>query len=115
MIERQTKFFCVLKCPRADAIYFYTKVTPGNANLGGRLSTFDLLIKVSYFEIKENNILIIKMCKYKLVGTRRSTVLSLPLQLDFLGYLFCYFLVAPKTLLSLSNIWEEGLECSTVK
>jgi hypothetical protein len=59
---------------------------PGNTNYGGRLSTIDLLIKVACFVKKEKYIFNIKMSYSKLVGTRRSTVLSLPLQQDFPGF-----------------------------
>ncbi len=44
----------------------------------GRLSTIDLLIKVSCFVKKVNNIFNTKRCLSKLVSTRRSTVLNLP-------------------------------------
>jgi hypothetical protein len=52
----------------------------GNTNLGGRLSTIYLFIKVACFVKKVNNIFTIKRTWNKLVGTRRSTVLGLPLQ-----------------------------------
>ncbi len=56
---------------------------PGNTNWRGRLSTVDLFIEVACFVDKINNILIIKSSRSKLVRTRRSTVLGLPLQLGF--------------------------------
>ncbi len=46
----------------------------------GRLSTVDLLIKVACFSTKTNNIVNIIMRSSKLVGARRSAVLSHPLQ-----------------------------------
>jgi hypothetical protein len=52
---------------------------PGNTNWRGRLSTVDFLIKVASFVKKVNN-LNIKRSWSKLVGTRRSTVPSFPLQ-----------------------------------
>jgi len=58
---------------------YQAKARPGNTNWGGRPSTIDLLIKVACFCKKENNIFNIKMSWSKLVSTRRSTVLSLPL------------------------------------
>jgi hypothetical protein len=51
----------------------------------GRLSTV-YFIKVVCFVSEVNNIFNVLSCCYKLVGTRRSTVLCLPLQLDFCGY-----------------------------
>ncbi len=51
-----------------------------NTNWGGRLSTVDLLIEVACFVKKENNIYNMKKSWYKLVSTRRSTVLSLALR-----------------------------------
>jgi hypothetical protein len=48
--------------------------------LGGRLSTVDLLGKVTGFEQEVNNNTNIKRSYIKLVSTRRSTVLRLPLQ-----------------------------------
>jgi hypothetical protein len=58
---------------------------PGNTNWRGRLSTVDLFIEVACFVDKVNNIFIIKSSRSKLVSTRRSTVLSPPLQLVFPG------------------------------
>ncbi len=55
-------------------IYLYSR------ELKGILSTVDLFIKVALFEKMENNILNTKSSGSKLVSTRRSTVLSLPLQ-----------------------------------
>jgi hypothetical protein len=46
----------------------------------GRLRSVDLLIKVTCFLNNVNIILNMKRSCYKLVSTRRSTVLSLPLQ-----------------------------------
>ncbi len=43
-------------------------------------STDDLLIRVACFVKKENIIFILETKRSKLVSTRRSTVLSLPLQ-----------------------------------
>jgi hypothetical protein len=51
----------------------------------GRLSTVDLLIKVACFVKKKNDIFNRKMSLSELVSTRRSTVLSLSLQLNFPG------------------------------
>jgi hypothetical protein len=54
-------------------------VTPGNPYLRARLSTLELLIKIVCFVKKEKyNLKII--CLSELVSTRRSTVLTLPLQ-----------------------------------
>jgi hypothetical protein len=61
-------------------------VTAGNTNWGERLSTVDLLIKVTCFVKNVNNIFNIKRSRSIQVSTSRSTVLSLPLQLVFLGY-----------------------------
>jgi len=36
------------------------KMSPGNANFRGRINTVHLLIEVACFEIKENNVCIIK-------------------------------------------------------
>jgi hypothetical protein len=47
--------------------------------LRGRLSTIDLLVKITCF-VKKDKQFSIKSSSYKLVSTRRSTVLSLPLQ-----------------------------------
>jgi hypothetical protein len=57
----------------------------GNTNWGGRFSTIDLLIKVSRFVSMVNNIFHVKRNWSKLASTRRSSVLSLPLQLEFPG------------------------------
>jgi hypothetical protein len=46
----------------------------------GQGSVVDLLIKIACFVTKVSNIFYIKMSSSKLVFTRRSTVLSLPLQ-----------------------------------
>ncbi len=54
-----------------------------NTNWKGRLSTVDLLIKVAHFVTKDNNSFRIKLSLSKVVSTRRSTVLSLPLQRGF--------------------------------
>ncbi len=55
----------------------------GNTNWGGRLSKVDLLIKVKCLVKYINNIFKTKRIRSKLVSTRRSTVLSLPLKSDF--------------------------------
>jgi len=52
---------------------------PGNTNKKGRLGTIDLLFKVACFVKKVIFILNIEMSSSKLVSTRRSNVLSLPL------------------------------------
>jgi hypothetical protein len=52
--------------------------------LMGRLSSINLHIKVACFVTKTNGIFHIIMSRSKLVRTRRSTVLSLPLQCLFL-------------------------------
>ncbi len=52
----------------------------------GRLSTVDVLIKVAYFVTKVNHIFEMKSSRPQLVSTRRSTVLSLPVQYGFTGY-----------------------------
>jgi hypothetical protein len=54
-------------------------IKPGNTNLKGRLSTVALLIKAACFVTEVNNNFIIKMSQSKLVRTRRSSVLRLPL------------------------------------
>ncbi len=58
-------------------------VIPGNTNWRGRLSTVDLLIKVTCFVKKVNSS---KISWSKLVSTRRSTALIHPLQLVFPGF-----------------------------
>jgi hypothetical protein len=55
-------------------------VGQGILNEVGRLSTADLLIKVACLAKILKNLSNIKRSLSKLVGTRRSTVLSLPLQ-----------------------------------
>jgi hypothetical protein len=52
----------------------------GTITEGGRLSTIDLHIMTAHFVKKANNIFNIKSDWSKLVSTKRSTVLSLPLQ-----------------------------------
>ncbi len=72
----------------------------GNTNWSG---TVDLLIKVACFVQKVKNIFNIKRTRSKIVSTRRSTVLSLPLQWDFPDHtdeypsteLFCRMLSLP--------------------
>ncbi len=61
-------------------------VSPGNTYWGGRLSTIDLLTKTGCFVTWVNNIFNIKRSWSKLLSTRRSTVLSLPLPQDFPGF-----------------------------
>ncbi len=56
---------------------------PGNPIWKGRLSTVHLLIKVDSFVEKIINVFSFKMSWYKLVSTRRPTVLSLPVQQGF--------------------------------
>jgi hypothetical protein len=51
---------------------------PGNTNLGARITTADLLIKVACFVKNVNKIFNVE--KLKLVGKRRSTAQSLPFQ-----------------------------------
>jgi len=51
----------------------------GNTKCGGRLSTVDLLIKAACFSVRVNKIINTKWNWSKLVNTRRSTALSLPL------------------------------------
>jgi len=53
---------------------------PGKPYWRGRLSTVNLLIWVRSFEKKVNNIFSMKSSWSKLVSTRRSTVMILPLQ-----------------------------------
>ena len=53
---------------------------PGNANLGGRLSTVVFLIKVARLIKKVKNIFITKRSYSKLDSTRRSIALSFPVQ-----------------------------------
>ncbi len=65
-----------------DGVLVLTK--PGNTNRGRKLSTVDLHIKAPCFTKKVNSIFNIKRSRSKLVSTRSSIVLSLPLQLDFL-------------------------------
>jgi hypothetical protein len=55
------------------------RVRPENTNRGGRLSTVDL-IEVPYFVKYVDNIFIIKSRWFKLISTRRSTVLNFPLK-----------------------------------
>jgi hypothetical protein len=55
-----------------------SSVAPRNTNWGDRLSTVDLLLKVACFVKKENNSFNVKMSWFKLVSTRRSTVLIRP-------------------------------------
>ncbi len=60
------------------------KVKPGNTNLRGRLSTFDLLNRVAYFVKKKKLLTITKSSWSILVSTKRSTVQNLlPLQWGF--------------------------------
>jgi len=56
------------------------KPSPRNTNSMGRLSTVDLPIKVTCFEKNVCNIFNMNRTWYKLLSTRRSTVLSLPFQ-----------------------------------
>ncbi len=51
----------------------------------GRLSTVDHLIKVARIVKKINDTFKLRRSSHKLVSTRRSTVLSLPLRLGFPG------------------------------
>jgi hypothetical protein len=59
------------------------KPWPGNPHRKGKLSTDDLLIKVTCFVKKVNNIFNIEMSWSRLISTRRSTVQGLPLQKGF--------------------------------
>jgi hypothetical protein len=59
---------------------FFWLDKPGNTIWRGWLSTVDLLIIAYCFVAKEDNIFNIKMSLSKLFSTRRSPVLSLPLQ-----------------------------------
>ncbi len=56
-------------------------------SLKGKLRKVDLLIKLDCFIKKLNKIFNYKRSQYKLVSTRRSTVLNLPLQQDFPGFI----------------------------
>ncbi len=56
----------------------------GNTNGRERLNTIGPLIKVSFYK-KVNNVYNTKSSLSKLVSTRRSSVLSLPIQLGFPG------------------------------
>ncbi len=58
---------------------------PGKSYWRGGLSTVDLLINVGCFVKQENKVSEWKGVDCKLVRTRRSTVLSLPLQWEFPG------------------------------
>jgi hypothetical protein len=53
--------------------------------LTGRLGMADLLIRVACFGKNVTHVFNIKNCQSKLVSTRRSIVLSLPLQKGFPG------------------------------
>ncbi len=68
-----------------ELTYLSTNIDPqpGSTNEKGRISTVDLLIKAPCFVRKSNIFLYFKMRECKLVITRRSTVLSLPLQQGF--------------------------------
>ncbi len=55
-------------------------VGPRNTNGGGRLSTVDLLLKVTCFAKEVNNIFNAEKRLSELFSTRRSTVLRLSLQ-----------------------------------
>jgi hypothetical protein len=61
-------------------VILVTSAKAGNTNLRGRLSAVDLLFMVACIERKVKNIFNVKGSCSKLVSTRRSTVLSLPLQ-----------------------------------
>ncbi len=61
-------------------VMLVTSAKAGNTNLRGRLSAVDLLFMVACIVRKVKNIFNIKSSCSKLVSTRRSTVLSLPLQ-----------------------------------
>ncbi len=61
----------------------------------GRLSTIDPVIRVACFVKKENNILNKKAADLKLVSTRRSTVLNLPLSVRLPWWIF--FLTKART------------------
>jgi hypothetical protein len=63
-------------------------------------STVDLLIKIVFGKIV-NNVCIIKSSLSILVSTRRSTVLSLPLQCDFPHCWLSYILCLPHVLIVL--------------
>ncbi len=55
-----------------------------NVAMLGRLSTVDMFVKATCFVTKSNNIFNVKTSLCKPVVTRRSFVLSLPLQQGFL-------------------------------
>jgi hypothetical protein len=58
----------------------------GNTNSRGTLGTLDLLIEVGCFEKKVDNVFNVKKKLWsKLDSTRRSTVVSFPLQRGFPG------------------------------
>jgi hypothetical protein len=70
-------------------VYIYdidNRLQQGILTEGGRLSTVDLLIKIGCFVKRYINIFNIKRSWSKLASTRRSIVLSLPLQWDFPDY-----------------------------
>ncbi len=71
------------------------KTSPGNTHCTGRLSTVDLLIKVLCFCSKANNVGNINSILSKPIITRRSTVLSLPLQKGFpdFSFIFPHYLI----------------------
>jgi hypothetical protein len=60
-------------------------VKPGNTNWSGRLSPVHLLIKVACFVIRVKDIFNLKSSWPRLVSTRRSIVLNLPIQQGFIG------------------------------
>ncbi len=61
------------------------KVEAGKTKWRGKFNTVNLLIKVPCFVTKVNNVSIVKSIRSKLVSTRRSIVLSLPLRQGFPG------------------------------
>ncbi len=88
-------------------------VQAGNTKWRGRLST-DLLNKVACFCKKVKTVLNIKSTWSKLVGTKRSTVLRLSLQLGFPGsgfngltYFFIWSTNLSSVLISCHHFWQQ--------
>jgi hypothetical protein len=75
---------------------------PGNPFWGGRLSTNVLLVKVACFLKEVSHIFNIKSSWFKLVSSRRSTVLSLPFIKGSLTY-------AKKSFTTVhGQLWQAG-------
>jgi hypothetical protein len=72
-------------------------------NWRGRISRFDLLIKLAWFCKKVNNVYVIKSSWSKQVSTWRSTVLSLPFQQGFPGIFSQTSLTLMKSFLNLGG------------